>query len=58
MRILASAKSVGAIGTDAIFIIWQWSRHAIAFVKPFQQVAIFATLAAKWFGFSLLWLAT
>jgi actin-like ATPase involved in cell morphogenesis len=51
MRLLASAKSVAAVGTDAIFIIGQRPRHMIAFVQPFQQVTILASLTAKRLGF-------
>ena len=51
MRLLASAKSVAAIGTDTIFIIRQRPWHTIAFVQPFQQVAILASLTTKRLGF-------
>jgi hypothetical protein len=45
---LASAKSVSLAAIDAIFIIGWRTRHAIAFIKPFQQIAVFAALAAEW----------
>jgi hypothetical protein len=43
---------------NAIFIISGRAGHFIPFVKPLQQVAVLAALAAKRFGFRLLGLAT
>ena len=47
MRPLASAKSVAFAVVEAICIIRGRTRHAIAFIQPFQQVTVLATLAAK-----------
>jgi hypothetical protein len=48
MRPLASAKSVAFAIAQAIFIFRGRTWNAIAFVKPFQQIAVFASLTAKW----------
>jgi predicted exporter len=47
MRPLASSKSVAFAIVEAILILRRRTRNAIAFVEPFQQIAILASLAAK-----------
>jgi hypothetical protein len=58
IRPLASAKSVYVVSAKTICIIRRWAGHAIAFIQPFQQIAILASLTAEWLGFGLLWLPT
>ncbi len=48
MRPLASAKSVSFATTETVLIFGWWPRNAITFVEPFDEVAVLATLAAKW----------
>jgi hypothetical protein len=47
MRPLASAKSVSFTVVEAIFIFRSRTWHAIAFIEPFQQIAVLAALTAK-----------
>ena len=45
---MASAKSAFIAVCEAVFIFRRRAAHTIAFIEPFDEIAVLAALTAKW----------